>query len=368
MQTLKFKDKVKKKCKEFLAITLLSSSLLFSSCDNKDDSIYGNSDYVAIDNDNQNNNEKNDDNNKVPVNDENREENENEKENEEHDEEINDLDEEIPDEFEEVDEDIEIPEEEPPPINTGSKYIPSSDEIEKELENDCFNFVKLAKLIGQYCESSDKIDLETPSGKCYVPYYLMGNRPVKATPSCIFKNHLKDIEDVIKLGYHESAPDLFQGKIDVINIHLMHYYLSQKYILDENIRKVVAYSQDNIPEKYNIPNFANSFEFGGRSYDILNEHSNLAEMNFINSNLNHTINIRLYVNFLEYLEINRFIVLDILKCPEFQNKELTLAVLGFIGPNSIINNDSKYKKYVNGECDEYYEEIKKDFIKEVLNN
>ena len=76
MQSLKFKDKVKKKCKEFLAVTLISSSILVSNvgCDNGDDgSVYGNSDYVVVDNDTT---EKPDKNDTKPVDDEKQDEEE----------------------------------------------------------------------------------------------------------------------------------------------------------------------------------------------------------------------------------------------------------------------------------------------------
>ncbi len=367
MQTFKFKDKVKKKVKEFLAVTLISSSILVSnvSCDNKEDNIYGDNPIVDLeqtDKDTTNVNDKD-----SVVNDK-----DNLTDDENSDSDLTDEDELLNDE--ETDEDVddeneeEIPEEDPLPINTGSKYVPSSDEIEKELENDCFDFVKLAKLIGAYCESSNKIDIETPSGKCYVPYYLISSG-VKATPPCIFKTYLKDIEAVIKLGYHESAPDLFQGKIDVINIHLMHYYLSHKYVSEENIRKVVAYSHDDVSEEYKIPDFVNSFEFGESSYKMLNEHVEvLHEVEFINVDSNYHTRIRLYSNYLESLELYNFVVLDLLKCPELESKELSLAVLGFIGPKNIVNNDSKYQKHVKGECEEYRKEITDKFIKEVLGN
>ena len=363
MQNLKFKDKVKKKCKEFLAVTLISSSLLFVSCDNKEDNIYGNSDYVVVDNDdNKNDTDKND---TKPVNDEKSEEHD---EGNELDEDLYDGDEDLIDEeisddncvFEESDEEILSNE------NTGTKYIVSSEAIVKEYEKDCFNYIKLAKLMSEHCESADKIDIETPSGKCYVPSYLTGNFPVQATSSCIIKLFLDTAEGSIKVGLHRSDPDLFYGRLDLLKTRLLYSYIVHEHVNAEDIRKIITYPYDNMEEKYLIPNYKNSFEYEGVPYKMLNEHLDvLHEMEFINTLNNTHRRYKFSMLWLYHLHHFPFFTLDLMKCPMNNEKEASIAVLGFLPNHDIIENELKYQDFMNGKCDEYFDKITEDFIRKV---
>jgi len=372
MQTLKFKDKVKKKVKEFLAVTLISSSILVSNvgCDNGDDgSVYGNSDYVVVDNDTT---EKPDKNDTKPVDDEKQDE-EKEQDNDvkELDADIIDIDEEIHDEEGDEDEfqdEEEIPEEDPLPINTGSKYVPSSDEIEKEYEKDCFDYVKLAKLIGAYCETVDKIDVQNPGGKCTIPYYMMTDPSFQATCPCNLKKKIINLENAIRGGAHKVNREIFNDNVILLNKYLVYSYIMHKYLKEEDIRKVITYPYDNIDEKHLIPNYNNKFEYNEVPYRMLNEHLDVVhEMEFINELNNKHTRHRLYPQILIYLDSFPFFVLDLMKCP-IEDKEASLAVLGFLPNNSIVTNDQKYQKHINGECDEYYMERTQELIDEIEGN
>jgi hypothetical protein len=370
MQSLKFKDKVKKKVKEFLAVTLISSSILVSnvSCDNKEEDIYGDHPIVDVeqtDKDTTNVNDKD----VLPVID-------NDKDNliddENSDLDLTDEDELLNDE--ETDEDVddeneeEIPDEDPLPINTGSKYVPSSDEIEKEYEKDCFDYVKLAKLIGAYCESSDKIDIETPSGKCYVPFYMTGNSPFQGTSSCKVHILFLGIEGSIKQGSYKPNREIFNNKVILLNKYLVYSYIMHKYLKEEDIRKVITYPYDNMDEKHLIPNYNNSFEYNEVPYKMLNEHLDvLHEMEFINELNNKHTRYKFSTLWLYNLNGFPFVPLDLMKCP-IEDKEASLAVLGFLPNNSIVTNDPKYQKHINGECDEYYMERTQELIDEIEGN
>jgi len=282
------------------------------------------------------------------------------------DNEINDLD------FEENDEEIDnVPDEDTIPItniNTGTKYIVYSEDIANEYQKNCFDYVKLARLISVHCETPDKIDLETPSGKCYVPYYMTGNAPKQATSSCAINIKLDGIEGSIKQGIHESNPEAFSNKVTLLIKNLMYLYLTHEYVLDENIRQIATYPYDGMSEQYKIPEYVNNFEFGGVPYKMLNEHLEvLHEMEFINTNNNVHTRFRLYPNNFKELGNYPFFVLDLLKCPELDKKELSLAVLGFL-PNKNYENDTKYLKYLNGECDSVYEQRTQELINEIEGN
>lgn len=370
MQTLKFKDKVKKKVKEFLAVTLISSSILVSnvSCDNKEKDIYGDHPIVDVeqtDKDTTNVNDKD----VLPVID-------NDKDNliddENSDLDLTDEDELLNDE--ETDEDVddeneeEIPEEDPLPINTGSKYIPSSDEIEKEYKKDCFDYVKLSKLIGAYCETVDKIDVQNPGGKCTIPYYMMTDPSFQATCPCNLKKKIINLENAIRGGAHKVNREIFNDNVILLNKYLVYSYIMHKYLKEEDIRKVITYPYDNMDEKHLIPNYNNKFEYNEVPYRMLNEHLDVVhEMEFINELNNKHTRHRLYPQILIYLDSFPFFVLDLMKCP-IEDKEASLAVLGFLPNNSIVTNDQKYQKYINGECDEYYMERTQELIDEIEGN
>jgi len=366
MQSLKFKDKVKKKVKEFLAVTLISSSILVSnvSCDNKEKDIYGDHPIVDVeqtDKDTTNVNDKD-----SVVNDkDNLTDNENsDLDLIDEDELLNDeeTDEEVEDDycvFEEPDEEILSNE------NTGTKYIVSSEAIRKEYEKDCFNYIKLAKLLAEHCESASEIDLATPSGKCYVPYYLTGNKPHQATSSCVSKLYLETAEGSIKVGIHKTDPDLFYGRLKGLNQYLIYFYIMHEKINSEDIRFIVSYPKDNLDEKDLIPNYNNSFEFNEVPYKMLNESINLHEMEFTNTlNDKHTRH-RLYQSNFYPLVNSIFFTLDLLKCPMGEDTKASLAVLAFTSDPYIVENEPKYQKFKNGECDEYFDKITEEYIREI---
>lgn len=367
MQSLKFKDKVKKKVKEFLAVTLISSSILVSnvSCDNKEEGIYGDNPIVDLeqtDKDTTNVNDKD-----SVVNDK-----DNLTDDENSDLDLMDEDELLNDE--ETDEDVDdeneekIPDEDSLPINTGSKYVPSSDEIEKEYEKDCFDYVKLAKLIGAYCETVDKIDVQNPGGKCTIPYYMMTDPSFQATCSCNLKKKITNLENAIRGGAHKVNREIFNDNVILLNKQLVYSYIIHKYLKEEDIRKIVTYPYDNIDEKHLIPNYNNSFEFNGVPYKMLNEHLDvLHEMEFINELNNKHTRYKFATNWLYPLDNFSFFTLDLMKCP-IEDKEASLAVLGFLPNNSIVTNDPKYQKHINGECDEYYMERTQELIDEIEGN
>lgn len=366
MQSLKFKDKVKKKVKEFLAVTLISSSILVSnvSCDNKEEGIYGDNPIVDLeqtDKDTTNVNDKD-----SVVNDK-----DNLTDNENSDLDLTDEDELLNDEetdeevddincvFEEPDEEILSNE------NTGTKYIISSEAIVKEYEKDCFNYIKLAKLLAEHCESASEIDISTPSGKCYVHSSLNGNFPVQATSSCSAKLSLNTAEGSIKVGIHKTDPDIFYGRLKGLNQYLIYFYAIHKKINPEDIRFIVSYPKDNIDEKYLISNYNNKFEFNGVPYKMLNESINLHEMEFINELNNKNTRHRLYQSNFYPLVNSIFFTLDLLKCPMEEDTKASLAVLAFTADPYIVENEPKYQKFENGECDEYFDKITEEYIREV---
>jgi hypothetical protein len=376
MQTLKFKDKVKKKCKEFLAVTLISSSLLLvnTGCDNKDDSIYGNSDYVVVDKDTEN--EKNDDDKKVPVNDEVNEEREDE---EKQDEDLIEIDEEINDEFENdednifkpdeenLDEDVIPDEEERLCVNTGTKYIVNCEALREAYEDECLDFIVVGKLLAENCKLSSEIDLETEGGKCYVPSYITGNAPVQGTNACLAHLLMKTIKLRIEQNFHVNDPEAYQNQINTTTKLFLYSYLAQKYVRDEDIFFIVTYPSDNVNEKYLIPGYVNSFDYGGRNYKMLNEHVDvLHEMEFINIDSSYKTRLRMYMGDLYHLEKFPFFTLDLMKCPMEENNEASIAVLGFVENRQLIENDPKYKKHFNGGCDNYYKQKADEFVKVVL--
>ncbi len=254
-------------------------------------------------------------------------------------------------------------------INTRDKYIVSSVEIEQEYQKDCFDYTVLAKLIGAHCQSADKIDLETVSGKCYVPYYMTGNAPIQATSSCYIKLLMDGVEGSIAQGLYETNPDAFHNKVILLNKYLVYSYLIHENVSDENIRNIVTYPHDNMDEQYLIPNYFNSFEYGGVPYSMLNEHLDvLHEMEFINGTSGNHTRYRLYPSQLKDLGNTSFFVLDLLKCPQEVNNEAAVAKLGFLSSKGIVENDPKYLKFINGECDAYYDEKTQELIDEIKGN
>jgi hypothetical protein len=368
MQTLKFKDKVKKKVKEFLAVTLISSSILVSNvgCDNGDDgSVYGNSDYVVVDNDTT---EKPDKNDTKPVDDEKQDE-------EEEDNDLiddGDFDNDIltnDEEQDEVDDEIEDEDVVPTNVNTGDKYVVSSIEIEEEYKKDCFDYIKLAKLIAEHCQSASEIDVSTPSGKCHVPSYMTGNAQVQATTSCNVYLFMKSIDNLIKNGYVETNPDAFYGKVWGLNHYLIYSYLIQKNYVQENLRNIVTYPQDEVSDEYLFSDYQNGLDFGLVSYRMLNEHTqDLLEMEFISNSTDKHTRIRMYPAQLEELGRYSFFVLDLLKCPELDGNEISLGKFLFLPEDTIIENDPKYKRFIDGECDAYYDQITQEYIDELKGN
>jgi hypothetical protein len=374
MKTLKFKDKVKKKCKEFLAVTLISSSLLLTNtgCDNKEEDIYGDSPIVDIEQNDKDTNSNIVNDKDTIINDKDNVSDDKEIEDkEENDEDLeNDLSLDSDDETEDVDDTNCVFEEPDEEIlsneNTGTKYIVSSEAIKKEYEKDCFNYIKLAKLLAEHCGSLDEIDISTPSGKCYVPYYLTGNKPHQATSSCVSKLFLETAEGSIKEGIHKTDPDLFYGRLKALNRRLIYSYIIHEKINSEDIRNVVTYPYDNIDEKYLIPNFNNSFEFNGVPYKMLNEHLDvLHEMEFINELNNKHTRYKFSMLWFYPLVNSVFFTLDLMKCPIEEGKEASIAVLAFSTDPYIVENDPKYQKFEKGECDEYFDKITEEYIREV---
>jgi len=119
--------------------------------------------------------------------------------------------------------------------------------------------------------------------------------------------------------------------------------------------------------EYLIDNYLNTFEFGSKTYTMLNEHLDvLHEMEFINTNNNMHKRIRMYPSLLYYLETFPIIPLDLMKCPQEASNEASIAVLGFIANKQLIENDIKYQKFMSGECDAYYIQKGQEFVQQVL--
>ena len=220
-------------------------------------------------------------------------------------------------------------------------------------------------MLAEHCESVDEIDLYGAGGKCYVHSSLNGNVPVQATSSCSAKLFLNTAEGSIKVGIHKTDPDIFYNRLKILNQRLIYFYIMHEKINPEDIRFIVSYPKDNIDEKYLIPNYNNSFEFNEVPYKMLNESINLHEMEFINELNNKHTRHRLYQSNFYPLVNSIFFTLDLLKCPMGEDTKASVAVLAFTADPYIVENEPKYQKFKNGECDEYFDKITEEYIREV---